>query len=394
MSGPAHAKSNVPSKQAVPQVEKQQEQELVATTTTHSFGDAESEDAPLNRAGSRDIQTQLNQAAVFGHSFGQLGAPDNSVSTMQLKRSEDAPVTQLQFDHSTPIQKQGYGYEDEEQMMSVWNDRSADMTSPDAPMSIAVSTPRSSASNSSSKTNKDSSWVKNSFSNTFNEFIGESTASKVWEHTKNANGAVSTLTTLTQSLGDATLFGTIYPGVDPFADLLWNAPMADDLIGLAGTASDHGVASRTGKLIKGLGHGANALGVVMGGADAYDAHQRGDASAIVQGTSDAVASGIGFLGPKGAAFSGGYAGGQLLDQLTGTAMNVTGLSDLLDQQRGITRPEDQYGDYSLSGMASNKMVERDQEISPMLLSMLGLYDETKPAYTQTIGWKLADALGI
>ncbi|MEM7062105.1 MAG: M91 family zinc metallopeptidase [Cyanobacteria bacterium P01_B01_bin.77] len=135
MSGPAHAKSNVPSQQAVPQVDKQEEQKLV-TPTTRSFGNSGGEDATLNSAGSRDVQTQLNQAAVFGHSFGQLGAPDSSASTMQLKRSERALVTQLKSNHSAPIQKQGYGYEDEDQMMSVWHDdHSAGMSSSDAQMS-------------------------------------------------------------------------------------------------------------------------------------------------------------------------------------------------------------------------------------------------------------------
>ena len=119
MSTPAHAnKFSAPQQQVAPQVKKQEEQNLI-TQTTQSFGSAE--DTLLDTGSSRDLQSQLNQAAVFGHNLGQLNF--NRSST---------PVAQLKPNQSAPIQKQGYGYEDEEQMMSVWHDN------PEAPMSEPV----------------------------------------------------------------------------------------------------------------------------------------------------------------------------------------------------------------------------------------------------------------
>lgn len=84
----AHAKPSAPPQPAAPQVEKQEEQELV-TPTTHSFGDTGGEDAPSDGGGanSGDVQTQLNQAVSFGHSFGQMMSADIA-PPMQLKRRE------------------------------------------------------------------------------------------------------------------------------------------------------------------------------------------------------------------------------------------------------------------------------------------------------------------
>ncbi|MEM1310332.1 MAG: hypothetical protein AAGF98_12730 [Cyanobacteria bacterium P01_H01_bin.153] len=90
-----------------------------------------------NNSNPSDVQTQLHLATNLGHQLGHFQSSQSSVSPVQLKA-----------DYTAPIQRQGYGYEDEEQMMSVWHEDSAvGMTSPYAPMSIttpaAVSNPKS-----------------------------------------------------------------------------------------------------------------------------------------------------------------------------------------------------------------------------------------------------------
>ena len=58
----------------------------------------------------------------------------------------------IRSSETTRIQRQGYGYEDEQQMASVWYDNSAGMTSPTEPMSTVI--PSSSHSFSTSQTYK------------------------------------------------------------------------------------------------------------------------------------------------------------------------------------------------------------------------------------------------
>ena len=95
-------------------------------------------------ASKSDLETQLNLATRFGHQISQL-------QTSQIL----ALVTQLKSNQTVPIQKQGYGYEDEEQMMSVWHDDSvAGMTSPDAPMSVSAPATSSSSTSKSNRRTK------------------------------------------------------------------------------------------------------------------------------------------------------------------------------------------------------------------------------------------------
>ncbi len=80
-----------------------------------------------------------------------------------------------------------------------------------------------------------------------------------------------------------------------------------------------------------LGPASSALGVGMGAYNFATATNRLDQ---VQAGADTLASGAGFLGPVGTAFSGGYAGGQLLDQavggLTGASLSDRGGDALFD----------------------------------------------------------------
>lgn len=52
--------------------------------------------------------------------------------------SNSLTVIQPKSNYSAPIQRQGYGYEDEEQMMSVWNEDLVGMSTPDGPVGVPV----------------------------------------------------------------------------------------------------------------------------------------------------------------------------------------------------------------------------------------------------------------
>ncbi|MEO1763518.1 MAG: DUF4157 domain-containing protein [Cyanobacteria bacterium J06629_18] len=104
-----------------------------------------------------------------------------------------------------------------------------------------------------------------------------------------------------------------------------------------------------------------------------------------------LSAGATTLGPAAAlagAGAGGYALGGLLDKGVGGLMNWTGASDAIDRSRGITRGQGETGDYSPSGMIGEGLAAADRGLSSLWA------DKSKPAYTQTIGWKLADLLGI
>ena len=109
---------------------------------------------------SPDLAYQLHLATKLGHQF----------SPVFQNHQTSTPVTQLKSNHSAPIQKQGYGYEDEEQMMSVWHDNySAGMSSSDT----QISSPAAAISNSS---NDDYASVSNDYGN-FNVYPDDFPAS-------------------------------------------------------------------------------------------------------------------------------------------------------------------------------------------------------------------------
>jgi hypothetical protein len=95
------------------------------------------------------------------------------------------------------------------------------------------------------------------------------------------------------------------------------------------------------------------------------------------GTASLLGASTASLGPAAAvagAGAGGYALGRLLDEGVGAlGQAITG---------------DEQGDYTISGGMASGMTAMDQALTSLWA------DEDKPAYTQTIGWKLGELLGI
>ncbi len=96
-------------------------------------------------------------------------------------------------------------------------------------------------------------------------------------------------------------------------------------------------------------------------------------------------------GAVAGAGAAGYGIGRLLDEGFGGLMNITGASDLIDGWRGISRPESEDGDYSLSGLHAGNLTVMDRAVTQGLRS-IGVFDEERPAYQQTLGWRLAEIL--
>lgn len=323
---------------------------------------------PTQSAANVQLETDPAASANLGNFTGMsfYGAPPAPIQRQEVEMAAnpeldgDMQRQELETEETTHIsnnpgiQRQGYGVEDEEQMMSIWHDDSAGMTSSDAPMSIP--TPVSSNSGLSSyqragMTSFDAPrsvsvpTKRNVIANSHSRVQSNSqskedeAASKAWKYTGIVNNGVSSGTALTQFLGDAAIVGTIRPGASKIADLFWNLPVTDDLIGLAGTADKYGsgIASPAGKFIGNLDKVSGSVGMAMGGLDAYNAYQQGDKGGIAQGGADFAANAIGFAGSLGGAFAGGYSFGQLLDR------GVDWAGDLITGDEAV--------DHSISGFA-------------------------------------------
>lgn len=202
---------------------------------------------------------------------------------------------------------------------------------------------------------------------------------------------------------------------------LWDVA-TDDVIGGAIDFAD--AAGKGGKWAGPLGGMLGPLSMISGGMDIHENvtekgtfgldnlvdTARGGLNIFSGGTSAAVMAGLlpevaggtalGSIGGAGLVSAGGqvaaaglagYGAGRLLDEGIGGLMNITGFSDYADQQQGITRPEGQHGDYSLSGMMAENALRQDQAFTGAMRS-LGVYDESAPEYTQTLGWQLAEIL--
>lgn len=136
-----------------------------------------------------------------------------------------------------------------------------------------------------------------------------------------------------------------------------------------------------------------------------------EGSALTMGAGGALAgeglTGLAALGPAGAVIGAGAAGvatGIALDQVTGKVMSSTGLGGAMDRgidsalsYTGLGSVMDSVGggssaagsrDSTISGMLARGMTGADQLMTAGMRGA-GLVDETKPAYTQTLGWKLA-----
>ncbi len=139
---------------------------------------------------------------------------------------------------------------------------------------------------------------------------------------------------------------------------------------------------------------SSGLGAVSGGITTLGLAGSGLTALGATGAGAAASGAAAAAAPVGAlagSAAGGYAAGRLLDEGAGWLMNATGLGGVLDSARGITRPEGQHGDYTISGMGADIMTSADQLVTGGLRS-LGALDESRPAYTQTLGWRLAEVL--
>jgi hypothetical protein len=109
------------------------------------------------------------------------------------------------------------------------------------------------------------------------------------------------------------------------------------------------------------------------------------------GTLTTAAAGLGPAAALAGAGAGGFAVGRLGDQAIGYVMNKSGLSDALDRWGGIRRGAGEHGDYSFTGMVADYATTFDRDFTAGM-RVIGLYDESRPAGTQTIGRWLVDIL--
>jgi hypothetical protein len=119
------------------------------------------------------------------------------------------------------------------------------------------------------------------------------------------------------------------------------------------------------------------VGDALSGAAEFGGFELGAVAEMGAGEAlaGAGAEGLAALGPVGAVIGAGIAGfegGRLLDK------GVDWVGDMISG--------DENADHSLSGMGADAMVAADQAVSSLWA------DPDKPAYTQTIGWQLAEML--
>ncbi len=155
-------------------------------------------------------------------------------------------------------------------------------------------------------------------------------------------------------LADAAHWGRMMTD-SPVANLIARIPGAESLATLSTSA---GALTPWAKGIDVFGNVTGAIGLGMDAWNLGEAIAEGNWEEGIQAGADTAASIVGFMGPLGQAFSGGYTAGQYLDQALG-----------------------------LSDKASSGAVAADQWVSQLWT------DESKPAYQQTVGWKLGEWLG-
>ena len=178
--------------------------------------------------------------------------------------------------------------------------------------------------------------------------------------------------------------------------------------GLGGPAISAAEGASLGKITGPLGGITSGVGLVTGLMQAFDPES--STGERVQGGLSATSGGLGVLGsffpgfaaggsaglaaPVGTAFGAGGAAG------VGTALGSAGavlgaglagwgagrgLDNLVDWI-GDEVSGDEQADHSISGGLADVMTSVDQIVSSLWA------DESKPAYTQTLGWKLAEIL--
>jgi hypothetical protein len=109
------------------------------------------------------------------------------------------------------------------------------------------------------------------------------------------------------------------------------------------------------------------------------------------GTGGAAGVGLATSAAVVGSFGVGLGLGRLLDWGSGKVMGITGAAGAIDHARGIRRSEGETGDYSISGVGAIAATQVD-EAATSALRHVGLFDQSKPAYTQTLGWRMAEIL--
>jgi hypothetical protein len=178
------------------------------------------------------------------------------------------------------------------------------------------------------------------------------------------------------------------PGVSTISNILGPIGLISGIMGMQEAASKPKSLTNMGDFV------SSGLGAVSGGITTLGLAGSGLTALGATGAGATLSGAAAAAGPVGAvagAGAGGYAAGRLIDEGVGWLMNATGAGGLLDSARGISRPEGQHGDYSISGMGADVATALDQGTTGIMRS-IGILDESKPAYTQTLGWKLAEIL--
>jgi Domain of unknown function (DUF4157) len=135
----------------------------------------------------------------------------------------------------------------------------------------------------------------------------------------------------------------------------------------------------------------------LGGSVAAAGAAGGTAAAV--GTGAAIGGAV--LGSAAAGVAAGYAldqgtgklmrstgAGGLMDRGIDAALNFTGAGAVMDSVGGGSAAAGSRGDYTISDMMARGMTGADQLVTAGMRGV-GLVDESRPAYTQTLGWRLA-----
>jgi hypothetical protein len=185
--------------------------------------------------------------------------------------------------------------------------------------------------------------------------------------TKGVGGLLSSAGSL---LGGATLLGEGgMAGLLSTGSLGAGALLTTEVGALGGAIAGAGAAGGTAAA---LGTAATVGGAVLG------------AGAAGVGAGIALDQGTGKL-MRGTGLSG------VMDRSIDSALNFTGLGGVMDSVGGGSAAAGSRGDYTISDMLARGMTGVDQ-LATAGMRAVGGYDESRPAYTQTLGWRLAEVL--
>jgi hypothetical protein len=145
-----------------------------------------------------------------------------------------------------------------------------------------------------------------------------------------------------------------------------------------------------------LGGLMGALPSVAGTASLSSIGAAGAGSMLAAGGQVASAGLAGYAAGRGLDEGTGWlmrntGAGGLLDRGIDAFLGATGAGELMDSVGGGDAAAGSRGDYTISDIGARAMTGMDQLVTAGMRGA-GLYDETKPAYTQTLGWKLAEVL--